>query len=129
MIALDTHVWFWLINSPERLSDATAAAIGETGSYIVPAVCCWELGMLAEKGRLRFPDGIRAWIRRALLDPGAIAVPLTPAIATDAALLNGSAIGGDPADRMIYATARAERATLVTRDERLRGFDPDNTLW
>ena len=36
---------------------------------------------------------------------------------------------GDPADRMIYATARAEGADLVTRDRRLRDYDPRGTLW
>ena len=35
----------------------------------------------------------------------------------------------DPADRMIYATARATGAPLVTKDQRLREFDPRGTLW
>jgi PIN domain nuclease of toxin-antitoxin system len=56
------------------------------------------------------------------------AVPLTPAVATTAALLDASYLG-DPADRMIYSTARAEGANLDTRDRRLREFDPRATIW
>jgi predicted nucleic acid-binding protein len=32
-------------------------------------------------------------------------------------------------DRVIYATARATHAQPVTRDERLRAFDPELTVW
>jgi PIN domain nuclease of toxin-antitoxin system len=35
----------------------------------------------------------------------------------------------DAFDRIIYATARAEQAQLVTRDERLRSFDAERTVW
>jgi hypothetical protein len=30
---------------------------------------------------------------------------------------------------VIYATARAEEAQLVTRDERLHAFDPARAVW
>ncbi len=47
-------------------------------------------------------------------------------VAMDAAELR---FVGDPIDRIIYATARAADAQLVTRDERLRRFDPERILW
>lgn len=55
--------------------------------------------------------------------------PLEPRIAVDAALLDARAFPADPADRMIYATARSIGATLITKDRRLRAFDPRGTLW
>ena len=53
-------------------------------------------------------------------------MPLTPEIAIDASQLRFS---NDPFDRVIYATARTEGARLVTRDERIRAFDPELTVW
>jgi PIN domain nuclease of toxin-antitoxin system len=49
--------------------------------------------------------------------------------AVAAALLGRDGFHGDPADRLIYATTRALGATLVTRDEAMRRFDPERTLW
>lgn len=57
-----------------------------------------------------------------------MALPITPKVALDAALLEREASGGDPADRLINATAR-DSGRLVTRDTRLRDFDPRGTLW
>lgn len=51
---------------------------------------------------------------------------LAPEIAIDAAQLR---MVGDPFDRVIYATARANDAQLVTMDERMRAFDPARTVW
>ncbi|MGE0460177.1 MAG: PIN domain nuclease [Vicinamibacterales bacterium] len=36
---------------------------------------------------------------------------------------------GDPVDQIIVATARMFAATLVTRDDRLRGYEHVRTLW
>ena len=85
--------------------------------------------MLAARGRLQFDRDPAAWIRQALAQPGIMALPLGPKIAVDAAMLSSDAFVGDPADRFIYATARDRGAALVTRDERLRDFDPRGTIW
>lgn len=57
---------------------------------------------------------------------GVTTLPLTAEIAMDAGQLRFVA---DPADRLIYATARAAGAYLITRDERIRGHDPAIAVW
>jgi PIN domain nuclease of toxin-antitoxin system len=53
-----------------------------------------------------------------LLHPGIILCPLTSTIAAQSYKLPGT-FHGDPADRMIVATARVENAVLFTRDEEI----------
>lgn len=84
--------------------------------------------MLSVNGRVAFDRDVRRWVRQALAQPGLIALPLTPKIGVEAAAL-GDEFPGDPADRMIYATARETGWPLVTRDRRIRSFDPRGTLW
>lgn len=67
-------------------------------------------------------------MRQGLALEGVEVVGVTAPAAVAAGLL-GDDFPGDPVDRLLYATARARRAPLVTRDERLRRFDPDGTLW
>jgi predicted nucleic acid-binding protein len=57
-------------------------------------------------------------------------VPVTPAIALAAATLP-STFPGDPADRLIYATALGTGLRLITKDERLRGYRAPRavTIW
>ncbi|MDQ3102561.1 MAG: hypothetical protein M3Q53_01810 [Actinomycetota bacterium] len=52
-----------------------------------------------------------------------------PKLAVGAALLDHEDLPRDPAERMIYATARSTGARLITKDQRLREFDPRGTLW
>lgn len=84
--------------------------------------------MLVAKHRIELSLPERSWIRQALSQPGIAAMPLSPKQAVDAALLD-SGFPGDPADRLIYVTARDQGAPLVTRDRRLREFDPRATVW
>ena len=121
-LLLDTHVWVWAIEGDTRhLQPAVARAI-EAGAravrLYVSAVSAWELAMLIQKGRLRLARDVRDWIAESRRPPGVLVAPLTAEIAVDAAVL--PAFGdGDPADRMIVATARALGAELVTADRRL----------
>jgi PIN domain nuclease of toxin-antitoxin system len=39
------------------------------------------------------------------------------------------AFPGDPADRVIYASAVELGARLLTADRAIRGFDPARTVW
>ena len=129
MVVLDTHAWIWSVDAPERLSDQARGAIDEADAVGVPAICCWELGVLVTKGRVRLDRDPARWIRDGLAQRAFVSVPITAAIATTAALLPYEGLGRDPADRLIYATARDRGAPLVTRDDRMRRFDPRGTIW
>jgi PIN domain nuclease of toxin-antitoxin system len=129
VVVLDTHAWLWWVDSPERLSAPARLAIEEAASVGVAAISCWELAMLVVRDRIALTRDVRTWIRRALAQPGVVALELGPAIAVDAALLAHEGFHGDPADRLLYATARSQGAPLVTRDRRLREFDPRGTIW
>ena len=123
------RVWIWWCDDPSRLSDRARGAISAAGSIGVAAVSCWEVAMFVLRGRLALDRGVTRWVRQALARPGVAALTLTPQAALTAALLEGENAPTDPADRFIYATAREAGAPLLTRDERLRGFDPRGTLW
>ena len=129
MVLLDTHAWIWWTDDPARLSAAARDAIERSDAIGVAAISCWELGMLAMGGRLTLDREVSRWVRQALAQPGVVAIPLTPKVALDAALLESEDFVGDPADRLIYATARDAGAPLVTRDARLLAFDARGTIW
>lgn len=124
-LLLDTHIWIWAINGEaERLSQKCLSAISEAsrrGNLGVSAISVWEVGMLEAKGRLRFPQVCLDWVRQALSAPGLRLVQLTPEIAIESSRLPGE-IHGDPADRILAATARLLRATLVTQDKKLLDY-------
>lgn len=129
MIVLDTHVWLWATANPERLSAPAKGAIDRADRVGVAAISCWEVAMLALRGRIALDREPERWVRQALSRPGIEAIPLMPHAAVAAALLDEQGFAGDPADRLIYATARDAGATLVTKDRRLRDFDTRATLW
>lgn len=124
-IVLDTHMWIWLMEGDTRLSasslvsslERTAAA----GELYISAVSVWEVSMFEAAGRVRFTIPCVTWLSEALATPGLRMVPLSAPVAIDSARLPGS-FDGDPADRIIVATARALGASLATADEYLLGY-------
>ena len=78
----------------------------------------WEVSMLASKNRIILEGDTMEWINKALSAPGISLYPLTPEIAYESAHLPGN-FHGDPADRMIVASARKLNATLVTFDQKI----------
>jgi PIN domain nuclease of toxin-antitoxin system len=129
VIVLDTHVWLWWTLEPRRLSNRCRAAIEQAAQIGVCTISCWEAAMLVERGRVELDRDLRTWIRQALAQQRVEALPLTVDVALDAALLERKGFDGDPADRIIYATARAADSALATKDARLRRFDRERTVW
>jgi PIN domain nuclease of toxin-antitoxin system len=74
--------------------------------------------MLVAKRRIALDGSPNEWWTRFAALPGVRVVPLDPAVALAASLLR-EPFHGDPADRLLAATALALEATLVTRDRRL----------
>jgi PIN domain nuclease of toxin-antitoxin system len=128
LIVADSHAWLWWIDDPSRLSQAAREALDRADEIGVSAISCFELAGLVRRGRIRLDRSIDSWIRRALAAERLLSLPVTPDIAVAAAQLPES-FPGDPADRLIYASAQANGATLVTRDRVVRQFDPRSTLW
>ena len=127
MIVLDTHAWIWWTADPDRLSTRARHAIEQATDVGVAAISCWEVAMLVEKARLELDRDVLLWIRQALAQPRCTLLPLTAEIAVAAARLGDG--GGDPADRLIAATALGRRAPLVTKDQRLRRSKSLHTIW
>lgn len=81
-------------------------------------ITSWELGLLAKSGRAAMARTPSAIFNAFLRLPGMVLEQLTAEILIDSALLPGE-VHGDPADRIIIATARTLDLTIVTRDRHI----------
>lgn len=127
-LLLDTHVVHWWSAEPEQLSRTAAQAIAASDELAVADISWFELAWLARHERIALSIPVGAWLRQ--LASHVRAIPVTPAIATTAVTLP-SGFPGDPADRLIYATAIESGWRLVTKDRRLRAHRHPRpvTLW
>jgi len=110
------------------LSKRAAAEIDNADGIGICTISCWEIATLVRRRRVRLDDEVQKWIARALAMERVETLNLSPGTAVAAALL-GDDFPGDPADRIIFATAVAHDAVLLTKDRRLRGQDRERTLW
>lgn len=116
-VLLDSHVVHWWSAEPDRLSAAAGEAIDGADELAVADITWFELAWLARHERIVVSMPIASWLQRLAAQVRTIAV--TPAIATMAIDLPSS-FPGDPADRLIYATAIEHGWRLITKDQRLR---------
>lgn len=94
----------------------------------VCTISCFEVAGLVRRGRMDVEDDAKSWVARALAVERVEPVALDSDIAVQAGEL-GRDFPGDPADRIVYATARALDVPLLTKDRRLRAYDRRRTLW
>ena len=123
-LLLDTHALIWLMEGASRLSRTArhlADEAAKDGLLRVSAITLWEIATLERKGRITFDRDCQTWIDEMLTTPGLHLVPLTPEIAVQSTRLPG-AVHGDPADRILVATARVLNATLLTADTKIRDY-------
>ena len=118
MIVLDTHVLLWVTQQPEKIGKNCTDLIQQawaSQTVAVSAMSFWEIAMLQEKGRIHLQGTVQSW-RALLLSQGLKELSIDGQIGIQAAQL---ALHGDPADRLIAATALVHQATLCTADEKL----------
>ena len=116
-VVLDSHVVHWWSAEPDRISAAASKAIGDAAELAVADISWFELAWLARHERIVVTIPIASWLGQ--LATQVRTIPVTPAIASTAVGLPSS-FPGDPADRLIYATAIENGWQLVTKDQRLR---------
>lgn len=120
-LVLDTHAWVWWVSKPEKLSRKQRSAIDRArnsggDTLLLSIISGWEVGLLFQAGRLRFPVQLEAWLEQAMSIPGIDMAPLTIPIIAGAARLTSLR---DPADMLIVATALHYGAPLLTSDARI----------
>ena len=123
-LLLDTCAALWLA-ADAPLTDAARDAVFralEAGIAIqVSPVTAWEIGLMARKGRFRSSLSPQRWFERLCALPGVAVCALDANILLASSFLPGE-LHGDPADRMMAATAREHGFTLVTRDRALLDY-------
>ena len=130
LLLLDTHAWLWLVGGAEPLKRSVLSTVEQgarQGRIRVSAISVWEVAMLEAKGRIRLSKDCLAWVHDALASPGLSLVPLTPEIAVESSRLPWT-FHGDPADRILVATARLLGATLLTRDTGILAYGKGNRV-
>ena len=119
---LDTHIWVWWLTGDPALTARERASLdsaADAGELCLAAISLWETQMLYARGRFALPVPLPDWLRRAAAPPVVTILPLDVQVVTALADLP-ERFHGDPADRLIVATARAHQLPLATHDARIR---------
>jgi PIN domain nuclease of toxin-antitoxin system len=121
-LLLDTHIWIWWLTGDGSLSEAERNALDAEAELRPPrisAITLWEAQMLHERGRLKLTAPFETWLLEATA-PGVVEIlPLATFVILEVNRLP-PAFHGDPADRIIVATARAFEIALATHDRKIR---------
>ena len=128
---LDTHVLIWWLTSPGKLSPAARDVIdraAEGRRILASAISVLEIVTAVRRGRLEFSIPVEGWLEDVLRLPELRIEPVSAEIASLAGSF-GDEMHGDPADRLIAATAILRNGILVTADGRLRDSGLVQTVW
>jgi PIN domain nuclease of toxin-antitoxin system len=121
-LLLDTHIWIWFLCGSDQLHRSPALPEVETAversNVFLCTISLWETALLAAKGRITLSMDTLDWMKLGLRETGIQLACLSPEVAIESTGL-GADFHGDPADRIITATARIHDYALVTRDSRM----------
>ena len=121
MILLDTVTLVWFTLGDARLGSRSRVLIDEGDAFGISAITPWEVAMLVRRRRLDLGKHPLAWIGAILTDPRMELTPIPPEVAVHAGLLP-DIIHGDPADRLLIATAKDLGCAILTPDEKILAY-------
>ncbi|MCC5847257.1 MAG: type II toxin-antitoxin system VapC family toxin [Verrucomicrobia bacterium] len=123
---LDTNVWFRLFDSPHEINEAVRRTLQSEKRLAVSSFSLIEVAQKQSKHNfLAVP--VRDWFKIAIPRGRIEVLTVTPEIAVRSYNL-GDHFHGDPADRIITATALVHNLTLVTSDRKLLAETQIQTL-
>jgi PIN domain nuclease of toxin-antitoxin system len=127
VILADTHVVVWAVEEDKRLGRNAIRLLNEAAEgdgLFISVITCWEIALLAERGKLALSLEVGLWLERNLNRPGVRWTQLEPAISVDSVRLPGN-FHSDPADRWLVATARHFGIPLLTADRTILAYSND----
>jgi len=104
---------------PTAVKQIDAAALRD--AVFVSPISLWEIARLERDGRIELSVGVKRWTNLALAQPGIHLLAYTPAIAIESVHLPPP-MHKDPSDRILVASARIEKMTLITADKAILAY-------
>jgi len=120
-LLLDTHILIWYVEGDSHLTKQQIEILEKArrqNKLYISAISIWEITMLSEKERIVLSVTLSEWIDKALSIEGLNIIDLSADILIESCQLPHY-LHKDPADRMIIATARHLRISLMTFDNKM----------
>jgi PIN domain nuclease of toxin-antitoxin system len=121
---LDTHILIWHLEGnaqlPEQIKDEI---FNVDNSFFVSVVSLWEVAIKMDIGKYRFDGGLSAF-NKLVKNSGFDILSIKNEHMEK--LFDFPLIHRDPFDRLLIATAKYEKMTLITADENIQKYD---VLW
>ena len=118
-LLLDTHVWIWSQEQPEKLGRRAARALlAPEHVNTVCTISTLEIARLLAVDTIALAVPLDTWIEDSLRSLEARTLTLTHEIAAEAYSLPPD-FHKDPADRILVAVARIHQLILLTAAERI----------
>ena len=127
MILLDTNAVIFMSLAPEKLSKKACEVI-ESSSLAICEISYWEFAMAERKGRIKLKMDYLEFIEVLNEAYHFRVLPITPEISFYAVNFPDK-LNKDPADRIICATAKVHKLSLVTADANIQKSKLLKTIW
>lgn len=120
-LLLDTHIFIWWSNEPERLSQSFLSALkDESNTLFLSVASAWEIQVKVQLGKLKLNLALHELIRSQQETNGLqlLAIELEHILALSSLPSHHK----DPFDRLLIAQAIVEDATFVSTDSKLSAY-------
>ncbi|MBI4043131.1 MAG: type II toxin-antitoxin system VapC family toxin [Deltaproteobacteria bacterium] len=126
---LDTSSIIWAVSNPNQLSERGRKILSNPESEIqVSPMSCAEIACAVERGRLQLDRHWKIWFRHFVDVNGWDVVPIDLPVIEEAYSLP-EPFHRDPSDRILVATSRLYRSTLLTSDQKILNYPHVDSVW
>jgi len=120
-LLLDTHVFIWWANEPERLSPKVLSLCEDAENTLLLSVASvWEMQIKTQLGKLKFALTLSNLIRSQQQINNIQILPIELEHVLELQRL--PAYHNDPFDRLLMVQAKAEDALLVSKDSAFKKY-------
>jgi PIN domain nuclease of toxin-antitoxin system len=126
-LLLDTHIFLWLNDTPEKLSPAALAACqDENNTLYLSLVSAWEIQIKQQLGKLELSESLQTLINTQQQQNGLQLLPIE--LEHIEALAHLPSPHRDPFDRLLIAQSIKQQMHIVSADQVFTDY-PVNLIW
>ncbi len=126
-VLLDTHVFLWMISSPEKLSEYVKELVeSEENEIFLSAVSGWEITIKSQINKLKLPDKPDIYLPQQIEKNFVTVLPIRMSHVLN--IYNLPDIHKDPFDRLLISQSQLENLPLITNDTKILQY-PVETIW